>query len=288
MAILRPTLSVRQARLFSFGTPQVTPYQSWFRANYLRGLDENPDYDNYHSFTVSSKSNRWISESDLKLARLSETDLYIGEWVDDEGSVFLGVDACIDGEEYELPLPDRKYVMAVDFASTEDYNVVLVAERGTRKVVKMYRWHRLGTLISADKIESIWENWKYPNVFGDTSNGLGLSMMEELRKRGINATGVEFRSNTKMNMIGRLAAAIEHKRISYANIPQMIRELKAYMYEQTRTGKMTANAPSGYHDDCVSALVIMNEALQRSGGSGGPTSYMTSGLKRMGGILVSR
>lgn len=291
MAILRPTLSVRQARFFSFGTPQVTPYQSWFRANYLRGLDTSGDYDEYHSFTVSSRENRWISEKDLKMAKLSETDrnfrmLYIGEWVDDEGSVFMKVEDCILGEEYDKPKPDQKYVMAVDFATTEDYNVVLIAERGTRHVVKMYRWNRLGSLISADKIESIWEEWGHPRVFGDGSNGLGISMLEELRKRGMTAIPIEFRSNTKMNMIGRLASAIEHRRITYANIPQLVRELKAYMYESSKNGRLTANAPSGYHDDCVSALVIMNEALGRGGASGGPTSYMASRMKKVGSVLA--
>jgi hypothetical protein len=269
MAILRPTLSVREARMFSFGTPQVTPYQSWFRASYLRGLDDAPDYNDYHSFTVSSENNRWISAKDLKLAKESETErnfrmLYKGEWVDSEGSVFHAVDEAVRGTELEQPKKDVKYVMAVDFAATEDYNVVLIAERATRHVVKMYRWNRQGTVPSLDRIETIHEQWNEPVAWGDESNGLGFAMLEQMRLRGIRCRPIKFNASNKMAIINRLAANIEHLKITFAEIPQLIRELKAYSYEQTRSGKLTANAPAGYHDDCVAALMIMNEALGRS------------------------
>lgn len=274
MAILRPTLSVREARVYSFGTPQLTSQQSWFRADYLRGQD--PEYPEYHSYTVSCYENPWMPLTDIQLAQSTETErnfrmLYLGEWVDEEGSVFHDVDKAIVPE---IPFnKDNRHVMSVDFAITEDFNVVMVGEASTKTVIHMERWRRQGSISTYDRVQAIWERMGKPKIYVD-SQGIGRPMMEELQQRGLPVYGIQIKSNNKIPMIQRLASDIEHRRIMFPNFEQLVRELKAYQYETTPSGQLTANAPAGYHDDTVTALMLLNEGMRTSGSGSRQYSYM--------------
>lgn len=276
---IRPTLDVRNASVVAFGTPDITPEQSWFRGMWLRGQDE--DANDYHSFTVSCYENPWMNLETIKEAKstLSARDfamLYEGQWVDEEGAIFTHIEDAIT---YNPPLfdKDKRYVMSVDFAIHDDYNVVLVAEQSTRVVVYKDRWHLIDLVNTYDRIENIWEKWNKPFVVADES-GMGEPMIYELRARGMRVKGLKVTFANKMNLIGNLASDIEHRRIQFPDWEDLKTELKAFIWHKTPSGRLSAGAAAGYHDDIVSSMLILNDYLRtKRGGMTHGYNYLTGG-----------
>ena len=275
---LRPALDVMDAPVRLFGTPDVNATQSWFRGMWMRGQDG--DYSNYHSFTVTCFDNKWMSteailEAKEQLSNREFRMLYLGEWVDTEGTVFTNVDGCVLTNPPPFD-PKKRYAMAVDLAVFDDFNVVIIQEEATRVVVHMERWHQTEPLQTEDRIVSIWEKWGQPRVTADET-GMGIPMVAGLRRRGLKVFGVTIGANNKMEMVGWLASDIEHRRILYPNLPALVSELKAFVFKRTPTGKLTASSISGYHDDCVMTLVILNSLTRRGISSGNtPQNYLLS------------
>ena len=263
---LRPALDVMEAQARLFGTPDVTANQSWFRGMWLRG-QETIDYPNYHSGTVTCYENKWMSTESILEAK-EQLDsrqfrmLYLGEWVDTEGSVFPSADSCI----FDNPPPfdqKKRYAMSVDLAVYDDFNVVLVQEEATRIVVHMERWHQTEPLHTEDRVVSIWESWNKPRVVADET-GMGIPMVAGLRRRGLRVFGVTLGNTNKMEMIGQLAADMDHRRIMFPAYPALISELKAFSFKRTPGGRLTASAVAGYHDDIVMSLVLLNSLTRRA------------------------
>lgn len=261
-----PALNVRRAKVRVFGTPDITPTQTWFRGLYLRGQD--PDDHNYYSATVSWRDNPWIRQEEVEHARQHETHrdflmLYEGQWVDAEGSVFGNLEPAIIAH---LPFDgSRRHTMAVDFGIRDDFTVVMVAEDATKRVIFCDRWSNTDPIQSYERIRDIWERHGRPRCIADES-GMGEAMVPELRERGLRVQGLKFTSANKMPIIGRLQAAIEHGRIRFPEWAPLITELKAYVYTETPSGKVGAAAAFGFHDDCVSALALLNEGMRNSTG----------------------
>lgn len=273
-----PTLDVRNARVFSFGTPDITPEQTWYKANVVRGNDEG--WDDYSSFTVTCFDNPWMSAEAIRTAQnmLSEREfrmLYLGEWVDEEGSVFTNWEnAVLDtAPEYN---PKLRHVMSVDFAVHEDFTVVMVGERSTRTAIHLARWNRTDPMETYDRITDIWETYGKPPVIADGS-GLGLPMIAELRERGLRVRPIVITAANKLAMIGRLAANMEHRRIQFPEWEPLTREIRSFLFNRTKSGRLTAQAASGFHDDCITALMLLNEGFRSAGSVTQPTSYLHNG-----------
>lgn len=276
---IRPTLDVLEAPVVAFGTPDITLDQSWFKGMFLRGQesDESPDY---HSYTVSCYENQWMSMDTIIDARNTLSDrefrmLYLGEWVDDEGSVFPHPENAVFDLALEGPAKGRRYVMGVDFAIHEDFNVLMIGEAGTRQCVYMDRWNKTDPVATYDRIAEAWVKWNRPLVVADET-GMGEPMIHELRERGIKVRGIKLTAQSKMPMLGRLASDIEHRRIMYPKWDILLRELKGFMYKKTPSGRIGAEAAAGYHDDCVIALALLAEGMRRGAGNTVSYNYLDS------------
>ena len=274
---LRPALDVKDAPVRCFGTPDVNSTQSWFRGLWLRGQEAE---GNYHSYTVSCYDNPWMSTDTILEARSQLSDrqfrmLYLGEWVDADGSVFGNIDSCIIAQAPGYD-PKKRYAMGVDLAVYDDFNVVMVQEEATRVVVHMERWHQTEPLQTEDRIVSIWESWGRPRVTADET-GIGIPMVAGLRRRGLHVFGVTIGANNKMEMVGQLAADIEHRRIMFPKWDILMAELRAFAFKRTPQGRLTASAIAGYHDDCVMTLVLLNNLTRRAiATSDTPKNYLNN------------
>jgi hypothetical protein len=272
----RPTVAVRDGEIRAFGTPDINPEQSWFKGMWLMG--QEPDNNNYHSFTLPCTMNKFISDQDILDAKSQLTDrefrmLYMGEWVDDEGSFFTDFDRALLPH---LPNTDprTRCVMGVDFAAVDDYNAVIVAETATKTCIARSRWNRTDPLTTYDRIAEIWERHNKPLVYCDATGLGGEAMMAELRDRGMRCVPVKFTSANKMEIYTRLASDLEHRRIMFPeDWDDVIRELKGFVYQKTPSGRITARAAAGFHDDMVAALALTNEGLRARGGSGSQSQY---------------
>lgn len=264
---IRPTLDVRNARMLIFGTPDVTQAQSWFEGLWLRGQD-SLDTD-YYSFSIASWETPWMTPETILDAKKTMPEnefkrLYGGEWVKDAGAVFPNPEtAVIDNvPSYD---PNLRYIMAVDFALHEDFNVVLVGDLATRTVIFKDRWNKTEPVQTYERIASIWERFGRPAAYVDASGLGGLAMASELKTRGLRIRPITFTASNKMTLVHQLAADIQHRRIQFPRWDDLLKEFRAFVYDRSPSGKLAAGAAAGYHDDIIMAMVLLNEGFhQRS------------------------
>ena len=274
--VLYPTTSVREAPIRCFGTPDITPDQSWYKGLWMKGRDEENDPD-CHSYTVSCFENKWITPAEIQRAKATMSEpmfrmLYLGEWVTGFDDVFQKIENAYYPAGTGHYTPGAEYVITIDPAITEDYWVVMLGELSSKRLIAYDRWHRMPLSDAYDRAARFWERFGRPRVYVDVG-GAGRPMVEELKRRGMSVTGLIFTSSNKMELVQRLAGAIEHGRIRFPdNCDDLIRELRAFVYVTTPSGRVGAEAAATYHDDMVSALIIMNEAFRHrpddSGDSG--------------------
>ncbi len=272
-----PAFDARMAKIRAFGTPDITPDQTWFRGMYMRGQD--PTDVDYYSYTLSWHDNPWMTREAVDRARevLPEREfrmLYLGEWVDDEGAVFKYMEPAMLNEVPKYN-DKKRHIMSVDLAIRDDFTVVMIGEEATRRVIAMERWNLTEPAITYDRIKTLWLKYGQPNLVADES-GMGDAMIPELRERGMRVRGVKITAANKMPMIGRLAGALEHGRIRLYPYDVVMSELRAFMYKETPGGKLTAAAPARYHDDCVTTLMLLNEGMRSTATSQEQYDYTSS------------
>jgi hypothetical protein len=261
---VEPTTAVRNASILAFGTPDITPEQSWFKGLWLRGQDLNEN--NIHSFKVSWRENPHITMERVMRARESLSwrefrMLYLAEWAGDDEMVFTNIKNALLPWEPEFNR-NQRHIMSVDFAMHDDFNAVMVAETATRTIVRKEKWSHKPPRVTYDRIQNIWEESGYPLIVADTT-GLGAPMAAELVDRGMRVRGVNLNNKNKLQMIGKLAGDIEHRRIMFPESwGDLINELNSFVYAKTPTGLLTAKAAAGYHDDLVTALYLVNSEMK--------------------------
>lgn len=271
----RPTMDVRSARCIVFGTPDITTAQTWFQGMWFRGQD--PEERGYHSYTIASWETTWMSMETIMDAKkqLTESEfrrLYGGEWVNEDGAFFTNWEsAMIDSVEKFDPM--RRYVMSIDLAVEDDYNVVLVGDVATRTVVFKERWNKTEPVDTYERIHSLWLQWNRPKVIADYT-GLGIPMVKELQTRGIPVIPFQWTAQSKMPTLGKLAADLQHRRIMFPRQwEDLQRELRGFIKKRTPSGNLTANAASGFYDDIIMSLALLNEMFNRSSRTSGRRQY---------------
>ena len=265
-----PTQGVRYASGAIFGTPDIVVFQTWFQGLWQRGQD--PLDTQYHSYSVATWDAPWMPIDKILEAKDQLPDsvfrrLYGGEWVEEHGLVFTNLQGAIlaSAPEYDA---NRKYVMAVDCAATEDFNVVIIGDPATRQAIYMERWNKTDPLVTYDRMESIWERFGRPKVYPDTSGFGGKLFASELKKRGMYVIDTDFTASTKMDLVNQLASDIQHRRIMFPAWEDLMREFKSFIYTRTPSGKISASATTNGHDDLVMTMVILNYAFNRTGQRG--------------------
>jgi hypothetical protein len=273
-----PTCSVRSAQIIVFGTPDITTDQTWFQGLWLRGQDELEK--DYHSFSVASWETTWMDMDSVLQAKDNMTEnefrrLYGGEWVADDGAFFTSYKEAMFEHDAEFD-PMRRYVMSIDFAVENDYNVVLVGDVATRTVVHKERWNKTEPIDTYERILDIWIRWNRPRTVADNS-GLGRPMVQELTNRGMPVIPFTWTASNKMPTLGKLAADLQHRRIMFPKKwDDLQREFRGFLRKRTPNGSLTASAASGFTDDIIMSLALLNELMSRtrSGGQRKRRNYL--------------
>ncbi len=267
---IRPTIDVRDARVFIFGTPDITQAQSWFEGMWLRGQDLIDT--NYHSFSVASWETPWMKPETILDAKASMPEneflrLYGGKWVNDAGRIFPHPETAIT--EY-VPLfdPTKRYIASLDLAIYEDFNVLLIGEASTRTVIYKDRWNQSEPSLTYDRVAADLEQFGNPQLFTDATSPAGMAMSVGLRDRGIRVRPVEFTAANKLDLVHQLASDIQHRKIMFPKWDDLLQEFRAYVYGRTPSGRLTANAAAGFHDDIIMSLVLLNEGFHQKSHTG--------------------
>ncbi|MCR4341822.1 MAG: hypothetical protein NUW01_18255, partial [Gemmatimonadaceae bacterium] len=282
-----PTLDVRDAHCLIFGTPDTVIDQTWFQGLWEAGQD--PLDQHVHSFTVASWEAPWMNIDRILFAKehMASNEfrrLYGGEWIEDAGLVFTGYESALLARQPEYD-PARRYVMAVDLAIHNDFNVVMVGDPITRTAIYRERWNKMDPLATFDRIIQIHSRFGRPRTWVDAT-GLGAVAARDLGSHlgpGMIvpvewSSGASARYN-KMDAIQSLAGDLQHRKLMFPNDwDDLKREMKSFVYGRSPTGRQTAAARTNAHDDLVMSLALLNLGFRSRSGvssSGFSGNYLT-------------
>ena len=262
---LRPTLSSpgRAGMALFNSTPKGL---NWFHALYLRGQD--PLDTEVASWNAPTWENPYIARDEIEKAKRELPEKvfrqeYGAEFLSDVGLVFRHVDGCIQGG-LEEPIVGHEYIVGIDLAKHHDFTVIIVGDAGTRRVVHFERFGQMDYVLQKQRIAETLKRYNGARAWMD-STGVGDPILEDLQRMGLRIDGYTFTATSKRQLVDALSVALEQERLRFPKIDQLINELKAYQYEQTKAGNLRSNAPSGYYDDCVTSLMLLNYGFGQAG-----------------------
>ncbi len=247
-ASIRPTLTDLKGDAWFLGTPKG---RNFFHTLWARG---QAHANRWASWRVGTIHNPTIDPAEIEDAKRDLPQAvfdqeYGGIPADDGGNPF-GIEAvnrCMG------PLSTRDPVaFGVDLAKSVDWTWVIGIDNE-------------GCICVSERWQSDWDNTtdrlafvlrKAPSLMDST--GVGDPIVERIQRRVSNCEGLKFTSQSKQMLMEGLAVAIQRGEIK--GIPEnLAEELKAFLYEYTKTG-VRYEAPPGMHDDGVCALAL---AVQR-------------------------
>jgi len=246
--------------------------KNWFWEEWLKGWDHenNPEladkYPEHVSYRLPTHTNPFIPPDAIaEFEKNMPADAYrqeiLAEFLDDSAGVFKNIRKC--AKAVLLPNPEfgRLYVLGIDWAKKEDYTVLTVMDRETRKVVYFERYKDVDWNLNIDRAFKLAKRWNDATIWMD-STGVGDVPFDQLRSVYAHVNGYVIGNNAaKVALIQKLQLAFERstdekQEITIPNDPTFRREFEMYGYEMSATGKFQFSAPEGYHDDFVISTAL--------------------------------
>jgi hypothetical protein len=231
------------------------------------------------SWQMPTSENPFIPPDEIDAARRDmPEDAFLQEvmaqFLEDNAGVFRNVDAVIDrtilgDEPAEV---GRIYTLGVDLARYSDFTALTVLRDDGRQVY-WGRYNGLPWQTQVERIANVALDYRALTV-GDTT-GVGDPVLEMLRAKlyeltenkqfGLDVLGYLFTNQSKRELMDAAALDIERRKVSLRAIDTQTNELKAYMYDITKSGNVVMSAPPGMHDDCVCSFALANWGRRRQG-----------------------
>jgi hypothetical protein len=128
------------------------------------------------------------------------------------------------------------------------------------------RFNQIDWHFQRARITAAVKTWGVRDVLVEV-NSIGSPNFDELAREGLPVRAFSTTAQSKPPLIQSLALALEKSEIKLLDVPVATRELEAYeATRSTKTGRISYNAATGFHDDTVIARALMNQ--MRSAGIG--------------------
>lgn len=282
---IKPWVDYNKSPILMVSTPYVKEGFFWQYYNYgLEGVNKVT--------TVDWCDKRFKKEMDkiLPPERLEEyrktmpankfKSEYLGEWLDDEGTVFIQFKDC--AKDVQI-LPNDKLFVGIDWAmggGNDDTAVAIINNKGEQVFLDYF--NNLTPTQQIDRIIADLEPYmRQIVVIQPELNSLGGVLTDNLKERlqgrarieGFNTT-----NQSKNELVMDLQTAFEQKTITILNDPKQMRELSFYTAEYNpKTKNVSYNAPLGLNDDLCIALMLAYNAYKNKKRCGG---YAVSAITR--------
>lgn len=258
---VRPSLMDTGGRALLIGRGGA---KTWYYDAFQRGLSDDPEWRSYH---FTSYDNPHLDPAEID-AYLADPDIpetvkqqhVFAEFVDESGDVFRFVrDAA------KLRPEDARnsgcYVF-VDIADSYDFNAVAVVARDGERICQLYadRWNRVPVEDTIARVQAVADRFRGACAFDATSMGGGFAA-QWLNRGQRRWQPVKFNGENKRGMVNHLQALLETHRIDLLRPvpgePSQFQydELLNYQATKLPSGAYRYEAPSGKHDDMVTALM---------------------------------
>lgn len=179
---------------------------------------------------------------------------YLAEILSDGGGVFRNVQNCAIATPQSEAIPGHDYIVSVDTARVNDFNVITVIDTTLKEVVYIDRFNMVDTMIQVNRITGVWERFGRGALVIEQNSAHAI--LDLLQQRGIYAIGFQTTNASKTAAIQALERAFDYGEIKILNDPVLIGELMSFDSEKLPSGLIRYSAPAGMHDDCAISLAI--------------------------------
>jgi hypothetical protein len=260
------------------GTPKrVGVGFTWFRAEFTKGEDAVA-FPHHKSGKGPSEENPHLSKQVLARLRedciddLTRREEYDAEWITEEGAVFERLDEAFvlpvlrsEGRYIwigEEPRPEGKYIAGLDLARFEDFTVLSIFDRRTRRQVAVMRCQGEEYEYQLKLISELRARYNRATVVVD-EQGAGTPVMERLRREyGDGARAKKWTNRNKEEDITRARLLFQRTEWTFLDLRWQRNEFQVYTRELLEiSGKYRYAAPHGMHDDAVVAAALASEIL---------------------------
>ena len=256
---IRPTLTDYKGDAYFLSTPKGRNY---FWRLYQRAL-EGGEWQAWHYPTVA---NPYIDASEVLAAKQDLPEAiykqeYLAEFIENEGSVFRNIDACMGAVAKDHT--GHAIVMGVDWGKQNDFTCVSVGCTTCKQEIAIDRFNQIDYVFQRARLTVLQEKHKASVILAE-SNSIGEPVIEVLQREGLPVHGFQTTAQTKPPLIENLALIFERTEWQFLPDPIWRGELEAYERTVSAvTGRASYSAPSGSHDDTVIARALM--VWQRGG-----------------------
>lgn len=253
---IRPTLSDKQGWAALISTPLG---RNWFFDEFTRGKDGTDP--SRASFQFPSNSSPYLPPEDWEDAkRTLPADIfrqeYMAEFLEDSAGAFRGIDECLEAPGMTPPATDD-VVVGLDVAKHTDWTVAVAMDRKTGRCIEIDRYNMLDWPVQRDRVVAFAR--KYRALIHMDATGPGDPIYDDLKRAWTAVDPFVFTNATKTDLIQRLIVAIEKRAVRWPKAWETLTdELRRYEYSYTDSRRLSYEAPSGFHDDCVVALALAN------------------------------
>ena len=153
--------------------------KNWVYGQYLAGQDPTDLYNkswNLPSTISPYQDKTLLAQLKKKMPSMQWREEFMAEFLSDGGGVFNGVDRASRVDMLDYPLPDREYVMGVDFGGSKDPTAITILDKFTKEQVYGTRLTQMGTIPKLRLILALLATWQPSNTIIE-ANGIGKPLL---------------------------------------------------------------------------------------------------------------
>lgn len=268
-----PWCDVSGAPILIVSTPRVR--SGFFFNTYCYGLEGKNEY---HTIDWSDPKYKNDLDKLLSPARLEEyrkmlprqqfQSEYLGQFLDQDGMVFTGFNACVRRNTIQ---PGDKLYWGIDWANGGDNDdTVITAINQFGKQVYLQYWNNLTPTKQVELITKVLKTYEnQTSVVQPELNSIGTPYTDMLKQAvspslASKIQGFNTSNKSKNDIVAQLQVAFEQGEIEILDDERQLLELGSYAADyNTKTHTVTYNAPQGMHDDLCIGLMLAWDAYHK-------------------------
>lgn len=280
---VKTTTTVTRGLIGGFSTPRG---KNWFYTKCMEAKDimahaQKRGRKPTHIFlTAPSWANPLVTKAAVEEAKRALPDRLFRQYFEaeflDDGAVFVGFRDCVEPSKelmfegkaqrwYHEDAETAPVVIGADWAKTQDRTVFWAIDLRTRRCVGFQRFYKTPYTEAIRKLSVFAKKFQDVVMVFHDKTGLGNVIDDYLAESELPYEGVTFNNAVKNQLATQLITGFEQQDLWIPNWQECIDELDAYEVLTTLAGNMTYGAPTGKHDDIVTAIMLAYAALVQYG-----------------------
>lgn len=160
------------------------------------------------------------------------------------------------------PRPSESFIVSIDFGRHDDSTVVWAISKQTLEAIGVMRIRRTEYLVQLPLIDAFVRRYAMRQIWSEGREEAAAELLRRMYGNSVNL--VKWASGgpwDKATCVAKGMDLFERAAWKLPDIPWIREEFRKYERQKTPNGKWTYNAPKGYHDDSVAALLYATYGL---------------------------